>query len=106
MLVELGFEDREYAFAVRRADGESPEAMVARLRDELAEARAWWQPIATAPKDGTAVLLFHDGEIRTGRYSTRNGEVSPWGEFDRRSTCDGLPSHWMPLPAAPTEDRP
>lgn len=73
-----------------------------------------WQPIETAPKDGTEVLL--------GGVSTpfANGVNPAWvdiGSFEERGYCgscwyssatdrdgdrlDCDPTHWMPLPEPP-----
>lgn len=60
-----------------------------------------WQPIATAPKDGTRVLLWwpHWREYPvTGRYFH--------GEWDCIHKCEGddvPPTHWMPLPDPPPD---
>lgn len=59
-----------------------------------------WQPIETAPKDGTPILAFIcwlDGPcVHTGHFSA--GEF--WPDF--RDAASKTPTHWMPLPAAPT----
>lgn len=61
-----------------------------------------WQPISTAPKDGTEVLLFgpkYDGgtyQDVCGFYHRRWPVV--WMEGF------GEPSHWMPLPEPPTSE--
>lgn len=74
-----------------------------------------WQPIETAPKDGTSVLV--------GRWFTKtaNGYPPKWlsdlGEYEQSADSseygpgwdwrwwsnwdDGQPTHWMPLPAPP-----
>lgn len=67
-----------------------------------------WKPIAEAPRDGTRVLYSGatDGIIRwvtMGRWV----EDAGWYEIntdptDARSDED-YPTHWMPLPAPPTE---
>lgn len=66
-----------------------------------------WQDIATAPKDGTRVLLgrFVDGDKRDGyiavdRYRRSQDGVGyiGWGKFN---TQHWPPTHWMPLPAPP-----
>lgn len=67
-----------------------------------------WQPIETAPKDGTYILLGgckHGPAVRIGywgpgRYDHRRREYE-------RGWADGPaygfnPTHWMPLPPAPT----
>lgn len=60
-----------------------------------------WEHIDTAPKDGTAVLLYEGFEpaIQSGYFAANDGE---W----RRSSCGSVPfwrepKHWMPLPGAP-----
>lgn len=69
-----------------------------------------WQPIETAPKDGTWVLLFSpDAEPDTpfiGQW--RDVEDYPdggaWWENNGSSYCiDADPSHWQPLPESPEE---
>lgn len=65
-----------------------------------------WQPIDTAPKDGTSILTYphysvihwsNEGDVLT---ATGNGWASTWcDDLDAFSTCD--PTHWMPLPASP-----
>lgn len=52
-----------------------------------------WQPIESAPKDGTLVLLHLNGCVETGFYS-RTSEIWHWGAMVR-------PTHWMPLPNPP-----
>lgn len=79
-----------------------------RLRSQSATAPAW-QPIETAPRDGTDVLLTVIGDDGYGEI-----DVGSWG-FIEKSDWDGSdvigwlsnygrieePTHWMPLPALP-----
>jgi hypothetical protein len=82
-----------------------------------------WQPIETAPKDGTVIDLWVDGEFAGRRASCYWGKPwhdcgehgrycdSEWHDLDNgwvddlnmplRSLDDREPTHWMPLPAAP-----
>lgn len=80
--------------------------------------REEWQPIETAPKMKT-ILLFavtdqeNDGTVRNWRMGTgfyHEGwigcddmrDYSPWSwEGDHIPPYGHLPTHWMPLPAAP-----
>lgn len=75
-----------------------------------------WQPIETAPKDGTVVLLFGTwaGEI-AGVDDAKTVDIGYWrggsSDYDgddwwRLSTGDAYscwmkPTHWMPLPEPP-----
>lgn len=67
----------------------------------FAEARqtSAWQPISSAPKE--AVLLYRPGMNPQDRVSIRR--VSDWcGDL----CCPSAkPTHWMPLPLAPLEER-
>jgi hypothetical protein len=59
-----------------------------------------WRPILTAPRDGTAILLWEPGieEPHIGRWSTPP-YAQWWSDSWAPPTCD--PTHWMPLPAPP-----
>ncbi len=69
-----------------------------------------WQPIDTAPKDGTQVYLFHSGAIFQGNTFTPKGQ---WNEATQEwdmssypfSQCGRFlitkPDLWCPLPAPP-----
>lgn len=69
-----------------------------------------WQPIETAPKDGSQVLLWlplgSGGQVMIGKW------ITPYfnGDIDRTSpprwdvdTEGGKFTHWMPLPEPPNE---
>jgi hypothetical protein len=65
---------------------------------------AAWQPIETAPKDGSPILGFMPKYFRgKGGQSVILWLDMEWSDMGAHP-CD--PSHWMPLPAAPdTEGR-
>jgi len=73
--------------------------------------RPLWQPIETAPKDGTEILVYG---IATGELGGVHEEPEVWKVswfFKDWSLCGGegysvwvdSPTHWMPLPEAPRE---
>lgn len=59
-----------------------------------------WQPIETAPKDGTVILLRHEGGVNHAVYLSRKDIwVSPDG-------ADGYdPIEWASLRRSPKESR-
>lgn len=72
-------------------------------------AREGWEPIATAPKDGTLVLLREPGHL-TGRIGCDNVTSGYWRKHDayiaggtwtdyRMGSVEA--THWMPLPDPP-----
>jgi len=67
----------------------------------LSQSDAVWQPIATAPKDGTQVLLFRAGKSMVQGWWNRGGAF----HMPHWSTPSGLfdPTHWRPLPPPPEQ---
>lgn len=62
-----------------------------------------WQPIETAPKDGTPILCFTPDE----QFSPITGIDVLWFEngdwlYNANIVLDP-PTHWMPLPPPPTQ---
>lgn len=71
-----------------------------------------WQPIETAPKDGTAVLLWADTEAGDanlrlfGKHLCEVGhsacaQVGQFGDGHWHTEFIGEPTHWQPLPDDP-----
>lgn len=77
-----------------------------------------WQPIETAPKDGTAILLTNGKDVAEGHWYFEEGGTTEHRDLDGRyidqTDSDGYdgwldwdggmqpdPTHWMPLPAPP-----
>jgi hypothetical protein len=74
-----------------------------------------WQPIKTAPRDGTWVLLYFDGwdtPSSEGQPTIYVGQWPPedhwrhdgtwyvdWGDLTQYHI--GPPTHWMPVPEPP-----
>lgn len=58
-----------------------------------------WRPIATAPRDGSDVLLWAGRDCHVGYWSIV-GWADVWA-----GECPWIdPSHWMPLPQPPMEN--
>jgi len=67
-----------------------------------------WQPIETAPKDGTFVLLSgHELPVWQGSWVGRVGRypINGWTRFNSVD-IDWSPTHWMPLPEPPKDTTP
>jgi hypothetical protein len=66
-----------------------------------------WQPIETAPKDGTVIDLWcwpYNGQARrmTGYWWVRGvGWRTDLRENDIAKSKWNKPTHWMPMPAPP-----
>jgi hypothetical protein len=68
-----------------------------------------WQPIETAPRDGTQVLVYTNlgnpataEGVRLAEYAFTENDEEWWQMDDGRYVV--RPSHWMPLPDSPTQD--
>jgi hypothetical protein len=63
-----------------------------------------WQPIETAPKDGTIILVADDVH---GSVGLAEWDMGRWYIPETDSNLWVSPTHWQPLPAAPiSADRP
>ena len=60
-----------------------------------------WQPMRTAPKDGTAVIILSDrarGQFVTlARYEKEEGRSPQWWDCNNGEMV--LASGWLPMPA-------
>jgi hypothetical protein len=65
-----------------------------------------WQPIETAPKDGTRFIAWHEGRSGFFHWQGNDGTNRPVGWRDDfiyvypEGDLNG-PTHWQPLPEAP-----
>ena len=76
-----------------------------------------WQPIETAPKDGSKILIYDGDDIYAAWWEPKfhlgvseNAEeftyLGAWTDdavasFNYEETFEYQPTHWMPLPAEP-----
>jgi len=61
-----------------------------------------WQPISTAPRDGTSILIFEADESTAGivRVARWRDDTIPAGWSGSEHA-----SHWLPLPQPPNQAR-
>jgi hypothetical protein len=83
-----------------------------RIRQKEVAMPAMWQPIETAPKDGTLVDLWYiwwvasldgfDGRrLTNGYWSKANDEVGHWATREKEMPVNVKFTHWMPIPEPP-----
>lgn len=77
-----------------------------RIRNDHVEAKPQepvaWQPIETAPKDGTEILVHTKYEtFYVVSYDSLFS--APWRVRNDEGLSEAVPTHWMPLPSAPAE---
>ena len=84
------------------------EAIAQRLRAPEGASEAGWQPIKTAPKDGTTILVgTSTWYALSNYYGDKEESWFTWYPpvVGNRPHHDGpraeQPTHWMPLPAPP-----
>ena len=65
-----------------------------------------WQPIETAPRDGTSIMIFskffHLPIVASGHM--KHGIFYWLGVFSGQGLPDDAFSHWMPLPKPPVDN--
>lgn len=70
--------------------------------------RSQWQPISTYPMDGTDALVCVTYNISADEWETLQwvdwcAPAYPWHVYSNRIDIPFPPTHWMPLPAPPSE---
>lgn len=109
-------EGLERAEAPIASDAEALRAAAALIRELVG--REKWQPIETAPKDGTRLMLWMQ-PVNDARFQPTDGPHAVFGTWvvwsaamQREGMKDGwswygsamhCPTHWRPLPAPPVE---
>lgn len=75
-------------------------ALVLRAGEQTTE-ETRWQPIETAPKDGTLVLVFDEGLMVVSHWfdDEVNGKSGWWDS----GIMEPPPQSWMPLPTPPSQ---
>ncbi len=61
-----------------------------------------WQPIETAPKDGTHIIATDGEAVQESFFDAEDG----WVSVSRQSILWNSPTHWHPRPPPPTKDTP
>jgi hypothetical protein len=67
-----------------------------------------WQPIDTAPKDGTEILLLTGHGMKIGAwyddfYSKKPKPYWTWWDYSKIIMRRNQPTHWQPLPKMPSD---
>lgn len=67
-----------------------------------------WQPIETAPMDGTEVILFYpdytdDGFVTAGYFHRATSDYESYWYADLVNGGASEATHWQPLPPPPTK---
>lgn len=65
-----------------------------------------WQDISTAPKDGFQILVCNASSDLMPHWCAFWIEAAGWvvwSDLEILRTCQ--PTHWMPLPSPPTQDK-
>ena len=62
-----------------------------------------WQPIETAPKDGTLILVWDGRQAFSGFWGRVSHPLNPLGWVGGHCQINHItqPTHWMPLPSPP-----
>ena len=70
--------------------------------EEERAAEGGWQPIETAPKDGSTILYSAGGWVCAGCWHIREEQWREHNNFPSDSWgTEDYPTHWMPLPSPP-----
>jgi hypothetical protein len=60
-----------------------------------------WQPIKTAPQDGTVLLVYWLHQIKLAWWNVELGNWQEWPDGDFEDIRGEELTHWTPLPGSP-----
>lgn len=92
------FRDQEYDAMVVAAYEAARPLIEAEERERCAK----WQPIGTAPRDGSRFLAFEEGRESQRYECWWQNDFGHWEGWMDDWDSEPEPTHWMPLPSAPT----
>lgn len=87
--------EADFVAAHERAEG--AEAELETLKSAVSRAGETWQPISSAPKDGTEILAYDEGAMMLTCWLEDEGA---WWD---NGAMNPAPTHWMPLPDPPQD---
>jgi hypothetical protein len=82
--------------------GAIPDERVDALIAAVLAQQGQWQPIETAPKDGTWILATSGGVAYVVSWFYTGPQHGWWATADE---ADRAPTHWMPLPDPPLKEK-
>lgn len=85
------------------------EELARAIASALAAAAPQWQPIETAPKDGSRILVVWGRTVRLVHWheaeGPRGSRFANWLPDDKGAVLAlEKPTHWMPLPSLPPQE--
>ena len=60
-----------------------------------------WLPIATAPRDGTEILVWTGRAVVAAIWMSRDGDYPTWWPSHAGALWSADVTHWLPLPPPP-----
>lgn len=88
----------------RDGERQAVDDYLARAGEAVASSRGW-QPISSAPKDGSTIILRSGDVVDTGHWTDNFHTSRPWQGWTWHTLVTKAtakqPSHWMPLPVPP-----
>lgn len=110
--LQLDQAQRQASLLLEQSSQRGDEIKILTAKAQALEAAASWQPIATAPKDGTEILLFRPPPYThprawmvVGQWKAKSVVFLPADYWMGWPNPDYPPTHWMPLPAPPAASR-
>lgn len=87
-------------FSVDADEWDRLSALLLQAAESSPEPDGRWQPIATAPMDGSRFIAYREGRHLFIAHAVEHGQMP----FVDQMGLFRDPTHWMPLPAKPSPE--